>query len=513
MSKQAALKLRVVERMTSEQPGDVGSLPNESRPVAPDQDALRAEDRYLLRRFVSHGDRAALGKLFARHADAGYRLARRYFPNGADAEDAVQTGFLNVLRLASQFRGETTVRSWIMGSIVSACRHKLREEARRAVRERKASAPESRAVPDPVVSQEIVSAVQQLPEHYRVPVWMHYYEGMTSPEIASALEMSENTVRTQVSRGIDRLRAALATSGFCLTGPALLSALGSVPAEAAPGTLTAALAHLAQHATGAVAAAGTSGSAAVHGAAAAGKAALGAKVGLGVVAATLVTVGTMYVASKPKPPDLPPPVALWKFDEGSGTVAVDSSGNGNNGTLHGGVTWAANGKHGGALRFDGTGYVDVGRPASLNFTGTITVAAWIQPTNVGTDNVIVGKGFTGAITPFWLSLMGSNRARFGHFDNGYHMADGTLSSGSFTDGAWHHVAGVYDGTAYRLYVDGREIASQPDRVAISAGANSIEIGRINENGGIKHFVGLMDDVCIYRAPLDARQIATLAGLE
>ncbi|MBU0579479.1 hypothetical protein KJ628_05955, partial [Patescibacteria group bacterium] len=56
-------------------------------------------------------------------------------------------------------------------------------------------------------------------------------------------------------------------------------------------------------------------------------------------------------------------VAHWRFDEGSGTIAADVSGNGNDGTLRGDPRWVA-GVIGGALEFDGNGdYVDCGNSA------------------------------------------------------------------------------------------------------------------------------------------------------
>jgi len=69
-------------------------------------------------------------------------------------------------------------------------------------------------------------------------------------------------------------------------------------------------------------------------------------------------------------------VGLWRFDEGSGTTAYDSSGNGNDGTLVGGATWAA-GRFGGGIELDGTsGYVSV--PGFELTTDSITFAIWIN---------------------------------------------------------------------------------------------------------------------------------------
>ncbi len=71
-------------------------------------------------------------------------------------------------------------------------------------------------------------------------------------------------------------------------------------------------------------------------------------------------------------------VAHWRFDESSGTTALDSSGNGLNGTLEGDPQWVP-GVIGGALEFDGDDYVDFGAPEVFDFgTEDFTITAWIK---------------------------------------------------------------------------------------------------------------------------------------
>ena len=72
-------------------------------------------------------------------------------------------------------------------------------------------------------------------------------------------------------------------------------------------------------------------------------------------------------------------VAHWTFDEGTGDVLHDRSGNGNHGQVHG-ASWVDSGA-GWALRFDGANdYVDCGSGASLDLTGPVTLQAWLMPT-------------------------------------------------------------------------------------------------------------------------------------
>ena len=63
----------------------------------------------------------------------------------------------------------------------------------------------------------IRKSVEMLPEKYRAPIWMVLYEGFTYPEVAAVLALPEKTVRTQVARGLDRLKEILGPVGSVLS--------------------------------------------------------------------------------------------------------------------------------------------------------------------------------------------------------------------------------------------------------------------------------------------------------
>ena len=89
---------------------------------------------------------------------------------------------------------------------------------------------------------------------------------------------------------------------------------------------------------------------------------------------TLVVGLILTSSAKAADPDL---AAYWKFDEGSGTTAFDSSGNGNDGLFNGDPQWVA-GKYGGALEFDGDDYLNCGNGDSLQIQDEITMSFWFQ---------------------------------------------------------------------------------------------------------------------------------------
>src|SRR5262249_9907286 len=98
-------------------------------------------------------------------------------------------------------------------------------------------------------------------------------------------------------------------------------------------------------------------------------------------------------AATPLPPSgAPGLVAAYSFNEGSGGIAADSSGNGNTGSLSG-ATWTTAGHSGNALNFNGTGaWVIVNDSSSLDLTGAMTLEAWVNPTALGGWRDVVYKG-------------------------------------------------------------------------------------------------------------------------
>ncbi len=197
--------------------------------------------------------------------------------------------------------------------------------------------------------------------------------------------------------------------------------------------------------------------------------------------------------------------AHWKFDNN----ATDGSGNGNNGTLGGGATYNAPGKIGAALSLDGVDdYVDCGNGASLNITDTITIAAWVKTGDVANaqHNDYVTKGDQS----YALKHNTGNYIEFFIYGGGvWYSARTAVLATAFND-AWHHLAGTYDGTQVKLYVDGKLVGSRLHTGAIPTVAYNLNIGR-NAQYTDRLYNGLIDDVRIYRGVLPSAEIAKLAN--
>jgi len=215
-------------------------------------------------------------------------------------------------------------------------------------------------------------------------------------------------------------------------------------------------------------------------------------------------------------------VLLMHFEEASWSEktgeVVDSSGFGNHGTPSTGTltTTATNlGKFGRAAKLDGTGGVIVPDASSLDATTTLTIAAWIYPTNINPNSAgIVAKrvGF-GSETAYTLFLWHDQVAGFHLYTDIDGEDNRFFSDATFDTNRWYHVAVVFDGSLpvgqrSVLYVDGKaDYAGGESATQIGNSPASLVIGDLP--GGGDKFVGYIDEVALWQRALSAAEIAQL----
>ncbi len=213
------------------------------------------------------------------------------------------------------------------------------------------------------------------------------------------------------------------------------------------------------------------------------------------------------------PPVVPAPAVQWSFEEGAGTVAADSSGNGHTGTLGSGATWVTGnvGTHAVALNGTTNGVVTATGPA-VNTAGSFTASAWVDLASLaGYQTVlsIAGNNVAG----FFLGL----RADTGTFAFSRLATDATgtatvvAAPAAPSTNTWYHLVGVDDAAAgtMTLYVDGQSVGSTPFTSSWAANGNTL-IGNGCYGGQRVDFVnGSVDEVAMFSSALSAAQVAAL----
>jgi hypothetical protein len=194
-------------------------------------------------------------------------------------------------------------------------------------------------------------------------------------------------------------------------------------------------------------------------------------------------------------------IASYAFNEGSGAIVHDGTGNGHHGTIAG-ATWAANqGRFGHALAFTGTGMVSIASSIGLELNGPLTIEAWVRPDANTGQLTVVAKEHAGEMA----YALYANRVRGPTGLIRVSCAEiAAVGPAPLTIGQWTHLAMTYDGAFVRLYNNGAEIR----RVAIS-GPLDVSGGTLRIGGSTllgQYFKGLIDEVRIYNRALSAAEI-------
>ncbi len=194
-------------------------------------------------------------------------------------------------------------------------------------------------------------------------------------------------------------------------------------------------------------------------------------------------------------------VGHWKFDEGSGTVAVDSSGNGNDGAFTGEPQYVA-GQLGTALQFDGDDWVDCGD--ALDLTNELSIACWVNPSGLSGDKGWVAR---------WDNYAFKSSGTMMRFTTPG-VRDYNANNTTVVIGEWQHVAVTFvpnqgDGATI-FYYNGVE-GQRTDSSGYGGGGGPLAIGN---NRWSQFYEGMIDDVQVYDHILTPEEVlGAMEGLD
>ena len=207
-------------------------------------------------------------------------------------------------------------------------------------------------------------------------------------------------------------------------------------------------------------------------------------------------------------------VGWWKFDEGSGGAALDSSGRGNNGTLEGSAGWDV-GNFGNAVSLDGSSWVEIPPAAWDTIERQVTVAFWAfggdaQPVNNFTfaafsadDNAMRQAS---AHVPW-----GNGQIYWDTGSDGSYDRINTALPAEYHKGQWVHYAFTKDADAGEviIYVNGEPFHSGTGMTRPMTGVNAFTIGVRATSDHASGYIGLLDDFRLYDQALTQEEIAVV----
>jgi RNA polymerase sigma-70 factor (ECF subfamily) len=165
---------------------------------------------------AAHGDVRAYERLVERYRDLAVRTAWLITRSSADAEDAAQEAFVKAYHALPRFRHEAPFRPWILRIVANEARNQIRSERRRAsLALRTAAEPhDAPSSPETIAlaredAEALAAALSRLGERDRLVIAYRYLFELSESETAQALDVRPGTVKSRLSRAMNRLRAQL----------------------------------------------------------------------------------------------------------------------------------------------------------------------------------------------------------------------------------------------------------------------------------------------------------------
>jgi RNA polymerase sigma factor (sigma-70 family) len=177
----------------------------------------RPQDESELVARARRGDRDAYEELVHAYQGIAFRTAYVVAGNAADAEEAAQDGFVKAYRALWRFRAGADFKPWLLRIVANEARNRRRSAGRRsALALRAAQEPTGEAAPSPEATLlgaerrgQLLAALNRLGEQDREAIACRYFLDLSEAETAAALGVRPGTVKSRLSRALERLRAEL----------------------------------------------------------------------------------------------------------------------------------------------------------------------------------------------------------------------------------------------------------------------------------------------------------------
>lgn len=141
-----------------------------------------------------------------------YTVAYNYLKNSDDAAEITQETFMKFYTYEESFKDDEHIKAWLIRVDINLCKNHLRNRKKFS----------DEPIPDDIPSKEeeqnndLLEIVMKLPEKYRIPVHLFYYEDYSLKQIADVLDLTEGTVKTRLKRGREKLQKILRKDDWIL---------------------------------------------------------------------------------------------------------------------------------------------------------------------------------------------------------------------------------------------------------------------------------------------------------
>jgi len=145
-------------------------------------------------------------EIYRRHFDMVYRISFSYLKNSSDAEDSTSDVFAKLMQKNVTFQNAEHEKAWLIRTAINICKNYLNHWWRSRA---DINGYENLPSDDSFRIDETLQIVMELPVRYKDVIYLYYYEGYTSEEIAEILQKPHSTIRNHLREARIKLRGVL----------------------------------------------------------------------------------------------------------------------------------------------------------------------------------------------------------------------------------------------------------------------------------------------------------------
>jgi RNA polymerase sigma-70 factor (ECF subfamily) len=146
------------------------------------------------------------GEIYERQFDAVYRVCFSYMRNAADTEDMVADVFEKLLKSGTTFNDVEHEKAWLLRTAINRCKDYLKHWWRSRAN---IDDYENLETSNPFAENEVLKIILDLPERYKDVIYLYYYEGYSTAEVAQILKKPQSTIRNHMREARELLKGVL----------------------------------------------------------------------------------------------------------------------------------------------------------------------------------------------------------------------------------------------------------------------------------------------------------------
>lgn len=159
---------------------------------------------------MTESEKRYFSEMYEKHSKSVYGVCLMYLKNKDDAEEAVSESYMRLMENMPSFENDSHAKAYLMRTAVNICKNQLKSGWRKNT----VCDEDIMMYMTTPAEESVMEEILSLPPKYRVVIYMHYYVGYTTQEIADIMNISQSAVLSRLSRGRSKLRDIL-TEGGC----------------------------------------------------------------------------------------------------------------------------------------------------------------------------------------------------------------------------------------------------------------------------------------------------------